>query len=169
MLCFLLACSLHMDRNVVVSNNYDWSGSGVILETGLVLTNQHLLGDKTYVGDNLALVVKADKELDLALLRVKTGHFRRLKFSHAHLGEPIWYVGNPGQLTDALSKGWVVKILPEHFITNTLPIPGMSGGAVYNKHGLVGLNEGYIVDPMVGVHMAIHISSEAIRKFLEGT
>lgn len=169
MLCFLLACSLHMDRNVVVSNENDYSGSGVILSTGLVLTNAHLVGEEVYVGDEQATVVKIDRVLDLALLKVETRRFGKLKFGKAKLGKAVYYVGNPGPLTNAVSRGFVVFADEEHIFTDTLPIPGMSGGGLYNRWGhLIGLDEGYVATK-VGVHLAIHIPAAVVRKFLEGT
>lgn len=167
MLCFLLVCSLHMERNVTVTNDWDMSGSGVVLQTGLVLTNYHMLGDHTYVNDEVSEVVKADEKLDLALLKVKTAKFSRLKFGKVKQGQAVHYTGNPGPLSNAVSRGWVVAFKDEYIITDTLPIPGMSGGALWDEHGhLAGLNVGYFVD-VVGVHLAIHIPAEAVKRFLD--
>lgn len=169
MLCFLLACALQVNRNVVVSNSDEMSGSGVVLETGLVLTNYHMLGEETYVNDMLAEVLKYDKDLDLALLKVKTDHFKKVHFGKAKQGKAVYYVGNPGPFTGVVSRGFVILRDKDHIFTDTLPIPGMSGGGLYNRWGhLIGLDEGYYID-QVGVHVAIHVPAEVIRKFLEGT
>ncbi len=169
MLCILfLVCSLQVERNVVVSNSEDVSGSGVVLETGLVLTNAHLVGMETYVGDNVVQVLKVDTEHDLALLKVATKHFGKVKFAKVKQGQAVYYVGNPGQFTGVVSRGFVILLDKEHLFTDTLPIPGMSGGGLYDsRNRLVGLDEGYIITS-VGVHIAVHIQIEVIRDFLKG-
>lgn len=169
MLCaLLLVCSLQVERNVVVSNIDGMSGSGVILETGLVLTNAHLVGDEVYVGDSVAKVLKVDYDIDLALLKVETKPFKKLKFGKVKQGQAVHYVGNPGRHYNVVSKGYVVLLKEGYVLTNTLPIPGMSGGGLYRNGKLVGLNVGYEQYPLVGVHIAVHVGLKAIKTFLEG-
>lgn len=166
MLCFLLACSLHVERNVVVENDTGYAGSGVVLQTGLVLTNAHLIGDETYVDNKLAQVVKYDEKLDLALLRVKTGQFKKVRFGHIKTGQPVHYVGNPGPFHNLVSRGYVLVQDEKHIITDTLPMGGMSGGGLWDEKGhLVGLDEGYYV--LNGAMVAIQIPADVIRRFLQ--
>lgn len=169
MLCFLLACALQVDRNVIVSSEV-MSGSGVILETGLVLTNAHLLHGDVTVDDEPAEVVKIDKDHDLALLKVKTKKFKRVKFAEPKRGNPVYYVGNPSDHNHAVSRGHVVYVDEHHTVTDTLPIPGMSGGGLYDKKNrLIGLNTGFEISERVGVHLAVHVPIKVIRDFLRGS
>lgn len=168
-LCLFLSCSVMdkaVSRNVAVETE-DYIGAGVILETGLVLTNFHLLGTETYVNGKLAEVLKVDKVKDLALLKVATPQRNKVKFSVAHRGESIFYVGNPSGHLNSVSQGHVVYMDSNETITDTLPVGGMSGGGLYNRKGeLVGIDEGFEGNTQYGFHLTVHIPIQVVREFL---
>lgn len=158
-----------LKRNVVVATT-TIGGSGVIIQTGWVLTNLHLANilNDIWVDDLPAELIAFDKAHDLALLKTVTGKFKRLRVDNPKQGSRIFYVGNPGMHLNSISYGHVVYMDSIHTVTDTLPLSGMSGGGLYNEDGhLVGLNVGGEGDPRFGVHMAVHAPAAVIRKFLK--
>jgi Do/DeqQ family serine protease len=143
------------------------SGSGVILtDDGYIVTNNHVvegatkvevvLNDKrTYVAE----VVGADKNTDIALLRIAENNLPFLKFGNSDnvkVGQWVVAVGNPFNLESTVTLGIVSamgrnidlirskgnKYAIENFIQTDAAInPGNSGGALVNTAGeLIGIN-----------------------------
>jgi serine protease Do len=136
-------------------------GSGVILEDGVVVTNNHVvagaelvvvtLGDGTEVQ---AKVVGTDPKSDIAVLRLVDPPEGLVALPYGdsdalRLGEPVLAVGNPFGLGQTVTLG-IVSALGrsrgivdyEDFIQTDAAInPGNSGGALVDLRGrLVGVN-----------------------------
>jgi len=142
------------------------SGSGVILEGGYVLTNQHVVGDAVKTGGRIQIILSDGRELmadpvgadyatDIAVLKLDT----KEKLPTATLGvddqlmpgQTVIALGNPVGLSFSVSAG-VVSALGrpltlegrtyENLIqTDTAINPGNSGGALVDLAGrVVGIN-----------------------------
>jgi S1-C subfamily serine protease len=129
------------------------SGSGVVLPSGDVITNYHVVeaGVRYTVGRGKHIVpatLKAgDPDKDLCLLHApglvaepaRLGRADRLK-----VGDPVYAVGAPQGLELSLSEGIVSQLRgggPYPIIQTTVAIsPGSSGGGLFNAKGeLVGI------------------------------
>ena len=142
------------------------SGSGVLLEDGYVLTNQHVIGDAVETGGKITIAladgrsftaqaVGADRATDVALLKVQNPE----RLPAAQLGEndalqagqTVLAIGNPVGLSHSVSAG-VVSALGRPLVmeertyenliqTDTAINPGNSGGALVDLGGkVVGIN-----------------------------
>ncbi|MBB6048330.1 S1C family serine protease [Armatimonas rosea] len=142
------------------------SGSGVLLEGGYVLTNQHVVGDAVQTGGKITITltdgrafsaqpVGADRATDVALLKVQNPS----RLPEAQLGEndslqpgqTVLAIGNPVGLSHSVSAG-VVSALGRPLVledrtyenliqTDTAINPGNSGGALVDLAGkVVGIN-----------------------------
>jgi S1-C subfamily serine protease len=118
--------------------------SGVIVETGLVVTNHHVVAgaNDITVDAQRATVVRTDEAHDLALLAVKTREIARIRFTREFsVNEEVLYVGNPGGRRNHLAEGRITGILPDRIKTSAWGYPGFSGSGLYNKSGeLAGVN-----------------------------
>jgi Do/DeqQ family serine protease len=143
------------------------TGSGVIIsDDGYIVTNNHVidnankievvLNDKrTYIAE----LVGADKNTDLALLRIGESNLPFLKLGNSDqvkVGQWVVAVGNPFNLNSTVTLGIVSAMgrnidlirskgnqyAIENFIQTDAAInPGNSGGALVNTQGeLVGIN-----------------------------
>jgi serine protease Do len=142
------------------------SGSGVLLEGGYVLTNQHVVGDAIDTQGSISIQlpdgrrlaadsVGADRATDVALLKVRGS----AKLPVAPLadadglqpGQTVIAIGNPVGLSASVSAGVVSALgrpidmgdrLYENLIqTDTAINPGNSGGALIDLGGrVVGIN-----------------------------
>ncbi len=114
-------------------------GTGMIIQTGYVITNYHLLGqrseDKVYVNDNEAEVIHFDLRLDLAILKVSRGiRIGRVQFSHKVTpSTSVYYVGNPEEMNKSVMQGYITKVTDQRIITDIHPGAGMSGSGMYDK------------------------------------
>ena len=138
-------------------------GSGVLVsKDGLVLTNNHVVGDADEIRVTLsdgreleAKLVGTDPKSDVAVIRLqgKTGKIEPLPLGDSQalrLGETVLAIGNPFGLGHTVTMGIVsakgranVGITDyEDFIQTDAAInPGNSGGALVNARGeLVGIN-----------------------------
>ncbi len=142
------------------------AGSGVILDGGFVLTNQHVVGDAVNTGGKIrvtladgrqimATAVGADYATDIALLKLDTKE--KVPFApigaddQLMAGQTVIAIGNPVGLSFSVSAG-VVSALGrpltmqgrtyENLIqTDTAINPGNSGGALIDLGGqVVGIN-----------------------------
>ena len=130
-------------------------GSGFFIDdNGMLVTNAHvalsegaafvvvrLLDETTYFVDE---VYAADREVDLAILKVTTRHKAHLTLREASpsVGERVFAVGNPLGLRHTFSEGLVSGIRPADkshaTIQTTAAIsPGSSGGPLVDKRGNV--------------------------------
>ncbi len=132
-------------------------GSGVLLPTGKIATNCHVVeGGTSYLvgrGNQLipATLFAEDGDKDICLLDAKgiTGKPAQLgKAADLKVGDPVYAVGAPRGLELSLSDGIVAQLRggPPPFIQTTAAIsPGSSGGGLFDSEGrLVGLTTLYI-------------------------
>jgi len=142
------------------------AGSGVLLQGGYVITNQHVVGDAVDTGGSITLTladgrtfkanaVGADKATDIALLKVVNGtNLPVIPLGTADAltpGQTVIAIGNPVGLSASVSSG-VVSALGRPFAledrtyenliqTDAAINPGNSGGALIDLGGnLVGIN-----------------------------
>lgn len=145
------------------------SGSGVIISSdGYIVTNNHVIENSDEIAITLsnnktysATLVGADKDTDLALLKIEESNLSYLKFANSDsvmVGEWVLAVGNPFNLASTVTAGIVsakgrnINILEniqgksntaiESFIQTDAAInPGNSGGALVNTRGeVIGIN-----------------------------
>jgi S1-C subfamily serine protease len=142
------------------------AGSGVLLEGGYVLTNQHVVGDAVRTGGKIQVTladgrkvtaspVGADYATDIALLKAETTE----KLPVAPLGaddqllpgQTVIAIGNPVGLNFSVSSGVVSALgrpltiegrtYEDLIQTDTAINPGNSGGALVDLGGrVVGIN-----------------------------
>ncbi|MFC0282864.1 DegQ family serine endoprotease [Camelimonas abortus] len=161
-------------------------GSGFIIdEAGVVVTNNHVVGDANDVevilndGTKMkAEVVGKDSKLDLAVLRVKPAAGVRLtavKFGDSNrvrIGEWVLAIGNPFGLGGSVSAGIVSAInrnisqgpYDSYIQTDAAINKGNSGGPLFNMDGeVIGINTA-ILSPSggsVGIGFAVPSSLAA--------
>ncbi|MBH0236502.1 DegQ family serine endoprotease [Methylobrevis sp. L22] len=138
-------------------------GSGVIVDpSGLIVTNNHVIGDGTEVKVVLADrrefecdVVLKDEQLDLAVLKIR-GNGAVLptvelgESDGLEVGDIVLAIGNPFGVGQTVTQGIVSALARtrvgitdyQFFIQTDAAInPGNSGGALIDMHGrLVGIN-----------------------------
>jgi hypothetical protein len=144
--------------SIVVVRAYDRTGkqvglgSGVVLPSGDIVTNHHVIkaGVRHTVargGETAAATVMAfDPDKDLCLLlapRLIATPARLGRATALKVGEKVYAVGAPAGLELSLSEGIVSQLRggPPPIIQTTVAIsPGSSGGALFNERGeLVGI------------------------------
>ncbi len=149
--------------SVVVVKTYDANGktigqgSGVMLPSGKIGTNCHVLknGTRFHVGGGKQFVPAtlwgSDEDKDICLLEAKglTAKSAQLgQATHLKVGEPVYAVGAPQGLELSLSNGIVSQLRggSPPFIQTTAAIsPGSSGGGLFDELGrLVGFTTLYI-------------------------
>ncbi|WP_109124885.1 trypsin-like peptidase domain-containing protein [Dyella sp. C11] len=134
-------------------------GSGVIVQQGYVLTNNHVIANADDIQVLLydgrvakATVVGADVETDLAVLKIDAGNLPVIHIADqraGRTGDVVLAIGNPLGLNQTVTMGIISAIgrqlntsSPEDFIQTDAAINlGNSGGALVNTDGeLVGIN-----------------------------
>jgi Trypsin-like peptidase domain len=140
--------------SVVKIENNSGSGTGFIIsETGLILTNKHVVsGDKSatvtlYDGTKIeAKILKKDKVADIALLKidVSSSKMKALPVCYAQypsVGEEVVVIGNPLSLNTTVTRGIVSGLRQDEnqsLIQTDAPVnPGNSGGPLLNQRGEV--------------------------------
>ncbi|WP_064967790.1 trypsin-like peptidase domain-containing protein [Tenacibaculum ovolyticum] len=138
------------------------TGSGVIISPdGYIVTNNHVIDGASEIEITLnnrkklkAVLVGADKDNDIALLKVETDEdLPNLPFGNsdnAKIGEWVLAVGNPYNLTSTVTAGIVSakgrdldgnRNIEAFIQTDAAVNPGNSGGALVNTRGeLIGIN-----------------------------
>lgn len=165
-------------------------GSGVILSSdGLVVTNYHVIGKATEIRVALkdrrefpAKVVLADKQADLAVLRLKGAHdLPALKLRNSdtvQVGDLVLAIGDPFGVGQTVSSGIVSGLARSlaslshgrgYYIQTDAPInPGNSGGALVDMRGrLVGINSAILSRSGGSNGIGFAIPSNMVRAFLE--
>lgn len=138
-------------------NNVTTQGSGVLLPSGKIATNCHVVaGGASFLvgsGTNLvpATLYAEDTDKDICILDTKynTGKPVQLgKASNLKVGVPVYAVGAPKGLELSISDGIVAQLRggkPPLIQTTASISPGSSGGGLFNQEGqLVGLTTLYI-------------------------
>jgi serine protease Do len=152
------------------------SGSGVIISPdGLIITNNHVIGDAPDVEVRLsdktkytARVIGKDPDTDLAVIKIEPDHpLPAAKFGDSgkvRVGQWVLAVGNPFGLERTVTLGVVSGIgrenmnlsRYENFIQTDASInPGNSGGPLFNMYGeVIGINTA-IINFAQGIGFAI--------------
>ena len=172
-------------------------GSGVIFSSnGYIATNWHVAGDEystcyvtlengnSYSGN----VVWADKDLDLAIVKINTAGLKALNIGNSDelkLGQEVWAIGNPVgvEFQRTITKGIVsglnrtIKIEDENeqsymedlIQTDASINTGNSGGALINKNGeLIGINTVKITSAEgIGFAVPINIIKPVIASYIQ--
>lgn len=129
-------------------------GSGFILNSkGLILTNQHVVGNNRKVWIKLAdgsvyqgIVVSRNPKVDLAVIQIqpkKPLPSLRIQPLPPQIGQKVYAIGNPspkstGMLERSLSDGIVSRIDGSGRIQFTASVTfGSSGGPLLNEDGYV--------------------------------
>jgi Flp pilus assembly protein TadD len=152
-----------VEDSVVVVKTLDASGkvkvqgSGVLISSGRVATNCHVVGGGAsyLVGRGKQLVSATlyaeDGDKDICLLDVKGIEGKPAQLGKAaglKVGDPVYAVGAPKGLELSLSDGIVAQLRggPPPLIQTTAAIsPGSSGGGLFDGEGrLVGLTTLYV-------------------------
>lgn len=164
-------------------------GSGVILSPdGLVVTNYHVIGKASEIRVALkdrrefpAEVVLADKQADLAVLRLKGAHdlpALSLRDSDTvEVGDLVLAIGDPFGVGQTVSSGIVSGLARSlsslsngrgFYIQTDAPInPGNSGGALVDMRGrLVGINSAILSRSGGSNGIGFAIPSNMVRAFL---
>lgn len=175
---------------IVMIKTPEGSGSGfVITESGIVVTNKHVVGShqsvtvRTGKGEELhssSIFLDPEKDLALVKLDAPTSEFLRLADpALLEVGEDVIAIGSPGvglsSLENTVTKGVVSGF---RTLNNTVLIqtdaainPGNSGGPLLDQEGhVVGVNTAKIVGESVsGLNFAISSGEviEMLRKHFD--
>ena len=142
-------------------------GSGVVVKNGLVLTASHVLGPDMKVWDKPAEVVAINKEYDLMLLKADVKG--KARFAKPILDEVAVVIGY-GFAIKMVTRGRVISIEEKgcHMFLDAVTPQGMSGAAVYNKHGqVIGLMAMVRFDDVHNV-VGLAVTSQILKPFVEG-
>lgn len=159
-------------RNVVVETE-DSKCSGVILETGIVLTVFHALDVDSGIKVNgrAARIVLVRPDIDLLVLKTNTDKFPQVTFgTNVPVTTEVVQIGNPAGFQNVVSTGRVILIEGKYFFTDTLAMHGMSGAGVWDTDGnLVGLVQKMFGSIRTGGGWIVRsLNGETIIKALEG-
>lgn len=159
-----------VSRNVFVETETNF-GSGVIVETGKVLTCYHVVEEYEKgieVSKKPAEFIRWDEETDLALLKVETPKVGKVRFNLSpKVTEQVFSVSNPMQHNGLVAFGRII-FLSEMVETDTLSLPGSSGGGLYDTDGkLVGLTQAVEGSPQWGYKITLHIKASVLKAFIE--
>ena len=130
-------------------------GTGFFVDSkGLVLTNQHVVGNSEYLAVQFdrehkvaARLIAADPQKDVAVLWVNLAAF--LNAANAPLfrasgarapvqeGERVFTIGSPLTLDKIITTGIVSKVEPHTIMSDININPGNSGGPLFNGEGQV--------------------------------
>ncbi len=161
-------------------------GSGVIVEsTGVVVTNNHVVGDATEVKVALAdgreyqaTVLLKDERTDLAVLKIENGEegFPVLDFGNSdalEVGDLVLAVGNPFGVGQTVTSGIVSAVARTNlgisdsgfFVQTDAAInPGNSGGALVDLDGaLIGINTAIFSRSGGSIGIGFAIPSDMVR------
>lgn len=149
--------SIVIVKTLNYQNKITSQGSGVILPSGKIATNCHVVdGGAAYLvgrGTNLvgATLYAEDKRKDICILDVEHNIGKPVQLGKAcnlKVGVPVYAVGAPKGLELSISDGIVSQLRggkPPLIQTTASISPGSSGGGLFNQEGqLVGLTTLYI-------------------------
>lgn len=122
-------------RRSVYVETLNMIGTGTIIQTGLVLTNWHVLEDNSNVVVNKhpARLIHFDIARDLAALATRTRRVQPVQFlMKVRKYMPVFYVGNPQNWTQAVTPGSVIWHSKTKIVSTALPGDGCSGSGLYD-------------------------------------
>ncbi len=158
------------------------SGSAIYLGNNYYITNEHVVskGELTLKSkDKLsaATVVKADKDLDLAIVKtIFTPRDNPVRFCliKASIGEDVVVVGNPYSLEDTVTKGIIsypyrmkTSWKTPHHQTDAMINPGNSGGAMFRVSTGCVIGMPTFLLKGLGGSINFAIPAETIKKFIK--
>lgn len=164
-------------------------GVGVVASDDKIITNAHIvegakeISIKTTDGRQIVgKVLKADSQMDLALLKVEGLNLKSAAFassSDIKIGERVYAFGKPFLNSDnyTLTSG-IISALPVNLPkgsptlmqTDAVINPGNSGGSLINEKGqVVGITTAYLStgENVAGIGFAIPV--DEVLRFVEGS
>jgi serine protease Do len=149
------------------------SGSGVLIASGQILTNAHVLRGRhiqieTWEGTVLPVsAVKLNRSRDLALLSVSLSRTPPLPLGDSKAlkpGTPVFAVGHPLGFVGAVSSGIIHRVnVPRWICADVRLAPGNSGGPLANFSGqLVGINT-----MVISGGLGLAVPSRDVERFLK--
>ncbi len=144
-----------LKNTVVTVKSETGHGTGFFVDgKGLILTNQHVVGNSQYLAVQFdrehkiaARVIAADAQKDVALLWVNLAAFPnatpaplyRAAAGRAPVqeGERVFTIGSPLTLDKIITTGIVSKVEPHTIMSDININPGNSGGPLFNGAGQV--------------------------------
>jgi S1-C subfamily serine protease len=144
-----------LKNTVVTVKSETGHGTGFFVDSkGLVLTNQHVVGNSGYLAVQFdrehklaARLIAADEQKDVALLWVNMAalpnaspaQLYRAAGSKAPVqeGERVFTIGSPLTLDKIITTGIVSKVEPHTILSDININPGNSGGPLFNSDGQV--------------------------------
>jgi len=144
-----------LKNTVVTVKSESGHGTGFFVDNkGLVLTNQHVVGNSEYLAVQfdrehkiVARLIAADPQKDVALLWVNVTAFPnaipaplyRTSGGKAPVqeGERVFTIGSPLTLDKIITTGIVSKVEPHTIMSDININPGNSGGPLFNAAGQV--------------------------------
>jgi len=144
-----------LKNTVVTVISESGHGTGFFVDSkGLLLTNQHVVGNSEYLAVQFdrehkipARLIAADPQKDVALLWVNLAALPNAApapLSHATAGKPpvqegerVFTIGSPLTLDKIITTGIVSKVEPHTIISDININPGNSGGPLFNGAGQV--------------------------------
>jgi len=150
----LTAYFKRLKNTVVTVKSEAVHGTGFFVDNkGLVLTNQHVVGDSEYLAVQFdrehkiaARLIAADPQKDIALLWVNVTAFpnaiaaplyRTGGKAPVQEGERVFTIGSPLTLDKIITTGIVSKVEPHTIMSDININPGNSGGPLFNGAGQV--------------------------------
>ena len=184
-------------NSIFLNNSTESLGLGtgmIVSENGYILTNWHVAGDKyskCYVTlENSKVengsVVWADKDLDLAILKINATNLNSITFGDSNnikIGQKAYAIGNPigvefqRTVTSGIISGInrTIKIEEENKVsymddliqTDATINPGNSGGPLINSNGeVIGINTVKITEAEgIGFAVPVNIVKPIIERF----
>src|SRR5213592_1703205 len=162
-------------------------GSGVIVTNeGHIITNNHVVDQVDEIEVQLsdgrtkkALLVGADSQIDLAVLKIDDPGVKPLKLADSdtvQAGDFVLAIGNPFGFEETVTDGIISsKMRPNRtdafgdlLQTNAAINPGNSGGPLINLRGeVIGINTAIISPSQASAGIGFAIPSNTIRTALE--
>lgn len=173
-----------MPSLVIVRGHRYGAGAGIVWDTsGLILTNNHVVGRRTPViilqndGEYESKLLARDPEVDLALLKIEAIDLTPLKpvAVSPRVGEMVFAFGHPWGQRNTVTRGIVSALtfaqnrrgeqIP--IVRSDVPLaPGNSGGPLVNASGeVIGINA-MIVGGDQSVSIAASVASDFVSKAL---
>lgn len=122
--------------------------SGVIVETGKVLTAKHCVSQEgTYfVNGKPAEILRVSPIYDLMLLKTETPKMSKVRIAKPYLMDEVimvWSWASEHPMLDIVSSGHICHISETMVATDVHGAPGFSGSGLYSADGLVAIQTQY--------------------------
>src|SRR6266478_2797432 len=144
-----------LKNTVVTVRSESGHGTGFFVDAkGLILTNQHVVGDSEYLAVQFdrthkiaAKLIASDPQKDVALLSVNMSALPSASPAPLYRagadttpvqeGERVFTIGSPLSLDKIITTGIVSKVEPHTIMSDININPGSSGGPLFNSAGQV--------------------------------